>query len=156
MVWEAYIKYGSLDVLNFFSVRNLLLIVRDFENKGWIKGFNYNIYGPEDEDYRLSIRLDLNEEFKQDIEKVLNRYQIESNPDKYTESDKIARFYELGSRLAFLLVDLINKGRFPKDCVKDDDFWRSIHGLCNSLLIDAEDEINIHQKCIDNLRPHPR
>ncbi len=83
------------------------------------------------------------QEASREVKKELKKLQMKPEAGEYAEQDKIAKFYELGSRWAFLLHDQIDKGRFQKEWIKDENFTLAFHGLCNSLLLGHYEEVLI-------------
>lgn len=149
MVWKEFIFYGKLDELSTFAIDNLRPIIKKLETENWIKGFNFNFYSGKKP--HLSLRLDLKKKYESKIKKELKQCQFKHESDDYDEQDKIAKFYELGSRWAFLLQDQIDKKRFEKDWIKDDNFVLVLHGLCNSLKLNYYEEIRLHLEAIGRI-----
>jgi hypothetical protein len=146
LVWKAFTFYGNLDELSTFAIDNLRPIIRKLETEKWINGFNFNFYSGKKPN--LSLRLDLKKKYEVKIKKELKRCHIKPESGEYDEQDKIAKFYELGSRWAFLLQDQIDRKRFEKDWIKDDNFILVIHGICNSLKLNYYEEIRLHLEAI--------
>jgi hypothetical protein len=140
-VWKAFIYYGNLDELSEFIIDSLRPIIRRFEAERWIKGFNYNFYSGKKPS--LNLRLDLKKKYESQIKNELKQCRIKPEYAEYDGQDKIAKFYELGSRWVFLLQDQIDRERFEKDWINDDNFVLVFHGLCNSLKLNYYEEIRI-------------
>ena len=149
LVWKAFIFYGNLDELSIFVIDNLRPIIRKFEAEKWINGFNYNLYSGKIPN--LSLRLDLKKKHEAKIKKELKKCHIKPVLAEYDEQDKIAKFYELSSRWAFLLQDQIDRKRFEKDWINDDNFVLVIHGLCNSLKLNYYEEFRLHLEAIGRI-----
>ena len=149
MVWGAFIYKGNLEELMLFNTETLRPLVKQFEAENWIRGFNFNFYSGEDT--HMSLRLDLVKKHQRQIKKELNKLRFRPEAAEYAEQDKIAKFYELGSRWALLLHDQIEKKRFEKEWVRDENFLLALHGLCNSLMFGYYDEIAIHLKAIGRI-----
>jgi hypothetical protein len=124
-------------------------MIRRFEAEKWINGFNYNFYSGKKP--HLSLRLDLKRKYEARIKKELKQFHIKPESTEYDEQDKIAKFYELGSRWAFLLQDQIDKKRFERDWINDDNFVLVFHGLCNSLKLNYYEEIRLHLEAIGRI-----
>lgn len=149
LVWKAFIYYDNLDELSRFTIDTLRPIIRRFESEKWINGFNFNFYS--DRKPHLNLRLDLNKKYETKIKKELKQCRIKPEIGEYNEKDKIAKFYELGSRWAFLLYDQIDKKRFEKDWINDDNFVLVFHGLCNSMKLNYYEEIRLHLEAIGRI-----
>ncbi len=124
----------------------LIPLIKEFETESWIKGFNFGFYSGVDE--HLSLRLDLKKKHEHEIKTAFNKLHIKPTLEEYKERDKIAKFYELGSRWAFVLQDQVDRRRFQKEWMKEDNFILAIHGLCNSLFLGYYEEIQLHLKAI--------
>ena len=148
MTWKAFIFYGDVDDLMSFAYNTLRPLIRRFDDENWIKGFNFSFYSGKGEGVHLSVRLDVRGKHKKEVEKELNELPIKPEISEYDERDKIAKYYELGSRWAFLLQDQIDKRRFQKKWIKEDNFILAVHGLCNSLFFGYYEEIRFHLKSI--------
>ena len=131
-----------------FATETLRPLLKRFEAEKWIQGFNFNFYS---QNAHMSLRLDLVKKHQRELRKELNKLRIKPQAGEYSEQDKIAKFYELGSRWAFLLHDQIDKGRFQREWIKDENFVLTFHGLCNSLLLGYYDEIVLHLKAIGRI-----
>ena len=131
-----------------FATETLRPMMKRFEAEGWIKGFNFSFYS---QDVHMSLRLDLVKKHQRETRRELKKLGIKPEAGEYSEQDKIAKFYELGSRWAFLLHDQIGNGRFQKEWIKDENFTLAFHGLCNSLLLGHYEEILLYLKAIGRI-----
>ncbi len=149
MVWTAFIFHGNLDDLMLFAVETLRPLMRRFEVEKWIQGFNFNFYSGQNT--HMSLRLDLAKKHQRQARKELSKLPLKPEPGEYVEQDKIAKFYELGSRWAFLLYEQIEKRRFQKEWIRDENFILAFHALCNSLGFGYEEEIATYLKAISRI-----
>ena len=129
MVWYSYV-YNTEYQNQRRIVKQLAPNIKDWLNLGIINGFNYNYY-PD----HLSIRLDLRDSASEGkIESSLKSVGIVPEKQEYESATAAEKQgYELGSKLALLLLDSIESGRIHEVLLKDPDFWvNTIHGLINS------------------------
>ena len=99
----------------------------------------------------MSLRLDLAKKHERKVRKELGKLPIKPEVGDYSEQDKIAKFYELGSRWAFLLHDQIEKKRFEQTLIRDENFVLAFHGLCNSLLLGYHEEVVMYLKALGRI-----
>jgi hypothetical protein len=170
-MWQEYRIPGNKEV-QMATIRGLNKWVLELENVGLINGFAFNHYycNPPERD-ELRIRFEYSND--ESISKVENelckqirvfnpQYVIEKRVwNEGTTPENVLRAYEFGSRCAFLLWDLVEKGRIEESWVSDyypltnqtvDQFnfqQSGIHGLMNSLGIDKRpNELLIHLFCV--------
>ena len=148
MVWTPFIYHGNLDDLMSFATETLRPMMKRFEAEGWIRGYNFSFYS---QDPHMSLRLDLAKKHQREVRKELKKLGIKPEAGEYLEQDKVAKFYELGSRWAFMLHDQIENGRFQKEWIRDENFTLTFHGLCNSLLFGYYEEIVLYLKAIGRI-----
>ncbi len=148
LVWTAFVYHGNLDELMLFATETLRPLMKRLEAEKWIEGFNFNFYS---QNAHMSLRLDLVKKHQREVKKEMKKLEIKPEAEEYSERDKIAKFYELGSRWAFLLHDQIEKGRFQREWIKDENFTLAFHGLCNSLLLGSYEEILLYLKAIGRI-----
>ena len=146
MTWKAFNYYGNQEELMRFTFNTLRPVIRQFEEKKWIKGFNFSFYSGEDT--HLGLRLDLRKKYEREIMRELHKLSLTPQESTYSERDKIAKYYELGSRWSFLLQDQIDKRRFQKEWMNEDNFVLTLHGLCNSLFYGYYKEIRVYLTAI--------
>ena len=149
MVWKGFVFRGSLEELLAFANESLRPLVKELEVQKQIQGFNFSFYSGEET--HMSLRLDLAKKHERKVRKELGKLPIKPEVGEYSEQDKIAKFYELGSRWAFLLNDQIKKKRFQKEWIRDENFVLAFHGLCNSVLLGYYEEIAIHLKAVGRI-----
>ena len=149
MVWKGFVFRGSLEELLAFANESLRPLVKELEVQKQIQGFNFSFYSGKET--HMSLRLDLAKKHERKVRKELGKLPIKLEIGEYSEQDKIAKFYELGSRWAFLLNDQIKKKRFQKEWIRDENFVLAFHGLCNSLLLGYYEEIAIHLKAVGRI-----
>ena len=134
-------------------IRTLKPIIEKFEENGVIRSFNYNHYysdyyatEPKEGDH-LAVRVEFsNSEKKKLFEDIFKSLNIEWEEQVYNEKAEIKKAYELGSRLAFLSSDLVERKNISENLLKNKEFQiHMIHGLLNSLGIPSRpDERDIH------------
>jgi hypothetical protein len=149
LVWKGFVFRGSLEELLAFANESLRPLVKELEVQKQIQGFNFSFYSGEET--HMSLRLDLAKKHERKVRKELGKLPIKPEVGEYSEQDKIAKFYELGSRWAFLLNDQIKKKRFQKEWIRDENFVLAFHGLCNSVLLGYYEEIAIHLKAVGRI-----
>ena len=149
MVWKAFVFRGNLEELLSFANESLRPVVKGLEGQKLIQGFNLSFYSGKEA--HMSLRLDLAKKHERKVRKELGKLRIKPEVGEYSEQDKIAKFYELGSRWAFLLHDQIEKERFQKEWIRDENFVLAFHGLCNSLLLGYHEEIVMYLKAVGRI-----
>jgi hypothetical protein len=149
LVWKGFVFRGSLEELLVFANESLKPLVKELEAEKQIQGFNFSFYSGK-ETY-MSLRLDLAKKHERKVRKGLGKLPIKPEVGEYSEQDKIAKFYELGSRWAFLLHDQIEKKRFEQTWMRDENFVLAFHGLCNSLFLGYHEEIVMYLKAVGRI-----
>ena len=132
-------------------IREMKDWIKELEQRKIIDGYAFNHYFGQASDDHLSIRFNCNEEqfnaIKKEIMRVLPQYSLKKEPkfDIWSGENHILQAYEIGSRCAFLIWDLIEKERIPQNYLSN--FYREnnilqipfqfqqhfSHGLMNSL-----------------------
>ena len=149
LVWKAFVFRGNLEELLSFANESLRPVVKGLEGQKLIQGFNFSFYSGKET--HMSLRLDLVKKHERKVRKELGKLRIKPEVGEYSEQDKIAKFYELGSRWAFLLHDQIEKKRFEEKWIRDENFVLAFHGLCNSLLLGYHEEIVMYLKAVGRI-----
>jgi hypothetical protein len=110
-------------------IRQLRKWIVSLESRGIIEGFAFDHYFPNPE--ALHIRFDCTDneklqtvknELEIEVKKLLPNYVLPAEDrlwDGGQNSDQVYKAYELGSRCAFLVWDLIDSGRFPEGYFSD-------------------------------------
>lgn len=152
-------------------IRRLRKWIQSLESRGIIQGFAFDHYSVSE---TLNIRFDctkenldsVKKELELEVKKLIPDYVLpveERKWDAGKSPEFIYKAYEMGSRCAFLLWDLIEKGRFSEDFTSSFVEWKQSgydipkystplifqmcfnHGTMNSLGIHKEpDEQLIH------------
>ncbi len=135
--------YEQIDI-----IKNLKNWITELEVQDIIEGFAYNHYHGDSIEDHVAIRFDCSEENVNKIKNELKEKNIKVNTvHPWGGESQVLQAYEVGARCAFLIFDLIEIGRIPKEYIdpflvgneinnKSFEFQQHfLHGLCNSLAI---------------------
>lgn len=104
-------------------IKQLRRWIVDLENRGLIEGFAFNHYS-KPEPATLNIRFDcttdnlatVRTELTHEVTRLLPNYVFQERLwDNGQSPESVYKAYEFGSRCAFLLWDLVERGRFPDE-----------------------------------------
>lgn len=138
------------------SIRHLKGWIQDLEVRNLVQGFAFNHYSRADRNDELRVRFDysneehlntIRDELRSKLSEIGRRGDFREND--WEAPEHVLRAYELGSRCAFLLWELIDRGRASEDYfstlleITDNQFrlidiplqfqWCFNHGVMNSI-----------------------